>query len=424
MIVNSPEELNIRMNSGSREEQLSAVNAVLSGNVVINQEQKKANVPNVQTVSEQDQKIDSVLPITENKEEIITPVVSIDEYEQQKKYAEFLEQKEREEHLRHLAELKEREDALLKERASKEELEKRLRELDQIRNAAPTVTSEQISEEEDENYVSDYAKKTRAMIEEFKATVGEGNALKELREKISKIETDYDQQKKLTLELQQKEKQEEIERKTFDNIRKFQSEHPELQTEVDIVDIDKQYSVFRKNIAHLIKANSTADVDKAIESYNSNGEIKKLADERGIKGVKDFNKYKAIAELIDLKNGVKYDSITGKEIPILDDEGKQVRYRSLDEVYKIKNFYDELNNIRKQTYKEVSRKLEGFENAPVTLPQEKTSTFSSGFTAEQESEILNWNPKNWENSPEKFEMVKKVYNKRGLDVPQYRGRKY
>jgi hypothetical protein len=425
MIFESEEAVKQSMNTGDTKKDSEVINAVLSGNIEIKkpettQQQTITDTSNIQTVSEQSSTKEEIKSTNDE----VQPTIEIDEIERQKKYNEFLEKKHQEEHNNYLLELKRREEELQKEKVAKEELEKKLRQLSELQNKQPSTsldTASAISEEDE--YASEYSKRTRQMVEELKNQVGDNPVVKELVEKIRNIESEYSTQKQERLKSKAEEERINKENKLYDNIRQFQLQYPDLRTKKDIKEVDQEYLNFRKDIAYLVKATSGNEVDSTIHDYFNNGEIRKIADSKGIKPVEEYEKYSIIADLIDLKNGIQRDPLTGKENPILDEEGKQVRYKSLDEVLKLSRYYNDITNARKQSFKEISKKLETIENAPKVLEPSETGSFNTGFTKEQEMEILNWNPREWTNDPEKRKIVEQVYLKNGLEIPHYRGRK-
>jgi hypothetical protein len=422
IIFDSVDAVKQSIHTGNREQDLAKtneyINAILSGNVEIGTtEQPQDNVP-VST----DTPISEVpLEGTVTEPVIEQPSIDVTEYERQKKYNEFLEKKAQEEHNRAMFELKRREEELAKERAAKEELEKKLQQLSAIKQNEPSNSI--TTQEEDDEYASEYAKRTRQMVEDLKNRVGDNPVVDELVTKINEIQSDFQQRKQAEAREKAEREQREKENRVFENIRDFQRRFPELQTSKDIKDIDQEYTNFRKDIAFLINAKESYQVDKAIEDYFKGGEVRKQADERGIKAIPDFEKYNNIADLIDIKNGIQRDPITGQYVPILDDDGVQVRYRSLDEVYKLKNHENEIINARKQSYHEISKKLETLQNVNVTIKPDKTSPIAGGYTPEQEREILNWKPEVWIRDPDKRRVVEEIYTKHGLELPHYRGRR-
>jgi septal ring factor EnvC (AmiA/AmiB activator) len=194
--------------------------------------------------------------------------------------------------------------------------------------------------------------------------------------------------------------------------------NPELQTKRSIKELNEDFLRFRKDISYISNAKNVQELERAIEEYYKGGDIKNIADRNGIKPVDEYDKLAKLMEVIDLKDGLKFNNRTGEYEPILDDGGNRIRYRSLEEAYKINNYYDEINKARKQAFKDVNNKLTTLQNAPVTLPQTVTTSLDEHYTTEQMREILNMPVNQWKNDPRKRQMVEKVYSDLGIPLPK------
>jgi len=402
------EEIRNSFNTGDTQKDIEMINGYLAGTVVPQKPQE-----------EQTQVEPEIEPEIEETE---IPFVETDEYkeevERQKRYSEYLEQRRVEEYEDSLRKQQQLKEDFENEKKAREELEKRLQQLNEANERPPSPQSD-LSEDEDDEYASEYAKRTRRELEQLKATVGATSPLvKELTDKIAYLDREQAEKERLRNEQLRKETEE----KKFKTIRDFQQKIPELTTQKDIREIEPEYTSFRKKIADLTKVKSVYELEKKIEDYRRGGETKAIADKHGISFPADCDKYLAILELVEMKRGVKYDPVLGKEIPILDDEGNPVRYRSLEEAYRVMNFDREIEKQKRGVYKEVSKKLSNIQDSAVSLPDEKVEKLTSGFTLEQEREIMNMNPKEWERDPEKRAMAEMVFRKRGLELPRFRGR--
>lgn len=411
-------------NTGDPQKDIEMINNFLSGEVV----PKKVEDVQEETVDNppaQDGTVGEDNPDAgdSNSEEVV-PFEETEEYKEemrrQKEYAEYLEQRRKEEHEEYLREQQRLKEEFEKEKTAREELETRLRQLDELNEKRPiTPDGVQEAEEEDDEYASEYSRRTRQMLKSLEAQVGATSPLvKELSEKIKYFDDLRAEQEKARQERERKEAQE----KQFKSIRDFQQKYPELMTQKDIREIEPEYAQFRRRIADLTEVKSVYELEKKIEDYNRGGETKAIAEKYGIKPPQDYDKYLAILDVVEMKRGVKYDPVLGKEVPILDDEGKPVRYRSFEEAYRVKNFDREIERQKREAYKSVAQKLSQVENSAVTLPDDTTEKATTGLTVEQEREILAMHPREWERDPEKKRLVEMVYLKRGLEVPRYRGR--
>ena len=423
--VLSTEEIMNGMNTGDPKKDLDMVNTVLSQNYELKSNGDKSVIAeDVVNNSVEQNAVD-----TTSDNQVLNDNNAVQEkeleIERQRKYNELTEQRRKEEYDKYLKNLQDKENQIVSEKRAKEELQNKLQQLQELQNRQPDSSSNSSEklDEEDETYVSEYTKKTRQMVEELRASVGAANpVVTELTEKISKIEQEYNREKSERQKFEEQKKQEAEDQKTYDTIRQLQSKYSDLKTNKDIKTIEDEYLRFRKDMAFLVKAKNHLDLEKAISDYFGNGVTKKQADENGIKFPDEYDKYKRIVELHDTRRGIRYDPVIGKEIPILDDTGKQVRYRSLEEAYRVLNFDEEVTKQKRQAYRDTSRKLEEINSNPSTLDVTETEQFQTGISPEQENEILNWSPREYMRDPDKLKLVEMVYSKRGLEVPRYRGR--
>lgn len=403
------DEIKAKVDSGD----MDVINGLVFGSInpVVPQQQPETPAPVEQ-------------PDETPEEETVTPSHN-EEIEKARNYAALVEKREREERERLqkekeelLRKTKEIEDKYKEEQKTKEEVLRRLQQLE-----SQNVGSTEQTSQEDDEFVSDFAKRTRQEVEELKRMVGtlseNDPTIRGLKEGLDSVLTELNTEKEKRKELEEKEKQEKLQNQMFDNISKFQSKYPELKTEKHIKDLNEDYVKFRKDISYLSGARSVPELEKAIDEYYNNGKIKELADKNGIKPVSEYDKITKLMKIIDLKDGVKYNPATGNYDPIVDDVGVQVRYRSLDEAYKVENFYDEMSRVRKQSYTDVKNKLDTFNNAPVTLPNNTTTSFNGAMSPAQISEAINLPTmdRNWYKDPNKFAIVNAAYNALGLQAP-------
>lgn len=402
----STEEIKAGMESGN----LDIINGVLS-NTVLPIEMKPVEDTSSQNVSQD--------IVTTNNEPVVNQSSVIDEVEQARLYAEMIAERERKKEEDYQRKLKEVEETLRREKQAKEEMVQRLQQLEQ-QKTQPQPVQQDLNSDEDDEYVSDYAKRTRQIVEELARNGGANPDYKQLQEELNRLKMEFDNRKEEERKRKEKEEQDSAQRKLFDSIRSFQIANNEFQTSKSFNEIHDEYLKFRKDISYISNAQNIQQLESAIDEYYKGGDIKTIADKNGIKPVTDYDKFNKIMELIDLKDGIKYDPKTGDYIPITDDNGNRIRYRSLDEAYRITNFYDELNKARKQSYKEVSNKLSSLQNAPVTLPNNSTMSFDEKLTVDQLRNIINMPVNEWKNNPVKRTMVEKAFSELGLEPPKVR----
>lgn len=395
---------------------IDVINGVINGSIkekVVTEEQQEevTNEEGVQVEGQDENSPQNKEQHEESNEE--NGQEEIDELERAKRYNEFLKQQQEEIKKREAEErkriLREKEE----ERKRREELEKELQMLKERaynKPQSPTTLDDEASD--DEEYASEYSRKTRQMIEEIKDSIG-NNAMQDPRvmEFIRKQE--------------EKERQEEYkraERKQMDEIERFQTRYSELKTEKPIAEIHKEYISFAEELASAMNLKNQAQIDKAVSDYYKGGDSKNIADKYGISAPKEYEKYRVIVDLIDLKRGVEYNPYTGQEEPILDEDGHRVRYRSIDEAYKVSNYYNDINKHVINAHKTMQKKLNEINSGPVVLDDTEASQPERQSTVDGDRELLSLDPRIYEKDPELKSKVHAAYKRIGIEPPKYRGR--
>lgn len=421
------EEIRQGAYTGDKEKDLQMINAFLSGNVSVKQQEVSNEEPAT---------LDNTVTETSTEGETVTePDFDAEEEERKRKYEQFLKEKElaaqiEEERKKQLLIAKQKEEEIKKEREARLELEKKLKELSELQQTKTQQqsTTDSYTDDSEEEFVSDYAKGTREKVDRLESLINEFGSnhpkVKELEEEIRTFREEF----KVVMEERQRKAREEEEKrqrdKLYGGIREFQNRYPELKTTVDIEEVDRQYQQFRNDMAVAIKAKSVFELEQAIADYFAGGDYKKIADEKGIKAPADYDKYQAIVDLYDMKRGVKYDPVTGKENPILNDEGQRVTYRSLEEAYYVRNREKELADMRRKSSQEIVKKISQINGGAVELPSNMNGqVVQQGYTKDQVNTLLNTDIKAIINDPVKLDEFKRLSIAMGYDAPVYRGRK-
>lgn len=421
------EEIRQGAYTGDKEKDLQMINAFLSGNVSVKQQEVSNEEPAT---------LDNTVTETSTEGETVTePDFDAEEEERKRRYEQFLKEKElaaqiEEERKKQLLIAKQKEEEIKKEREARLELEKKLKELSELQQTKTQQqsTTDSYTDDSEEEFVSDYAKGTREKVDRLESLINEFGSnhpkVKELEEEIRTFREEF----KVVMEERQRKAREEEEKrqreKLYGGIREFQNRYPELKTTVDIEEVDRQYQQFRNDMAVAIKAKSVFELEQAIADYFAGGDYKKIADEKGIKAPADYDKYQAIVELYDMKRGIKYDPVTGKENPILNDEGQRVTYRSLEEAYYVMNREKELADMRRKSSQEIAKKISQINGGAVELPSNMNGqVVQQGYTKDQVNTLLNTDIKAIINDPVKLDEFKRLSIAMGYDAPVYRGRK-
>jgi len=390
------------------------LNSILTGSF----QKEESEQENPQENEEYNDSVENEEPTVETSDE---PEEIVNEDEKQRRYIEWKEQEINKEKERVLNQERNYMEMVEKEKKARQDLEKKLEELQKRINESPSPANQNVEDdEEDDPYASEYSKQTRHMVKELTKAIdtvktGEVGELKEELLRLKKIEEnrvkEYEEEK-------QKQENEFRQKKLVEELNSFASRHPEIKPSDSIDKLTKDWMSFRKNILNLTNATSQAELENYIDDYVNGGKTKDLADKHGIPFVNDYDKLMAIYDLLDMKRGIKYNKTTGKEEVILDDEGKPVRYRNIDEAYKLSKYYDEMNKARINSFKDVQNKLNQRRQSAVTLDNEETAGFSTGISKEQISELLALNPKQYKNNPELRKKVEAVYRMYGQTPPR------
>lgn len=388
------------------------LNGVISGTLFQEQPEQEVSQEPIQQPEIDVQAVETV-PV----QPVVDPVQ--EEIERARLYAEMVAKREKEKEEEYLKKLQDRETALKKEQQAKEEMEARLRQLEQMmNNKSTTVQTDQTTTDDDEDeYVSEYAKRTRQKLEELSAKYGESD-FKQISDELSRLKQEIEAEKELKRSLLEKEEKEKSQQRLFDSIRQFQLTYPELQTSKNIKELNEEYLKFRKDISYISNASTVKELEKAVADYFNGGDVRKIAEQNGIKPFEDYDKFTKIMDLIDLKEGIKYDPNIGDYVPITDETGTRVRYRSLEEAYKVNNFYDEVNRARKQAYRDVNNKLNQLKSSPVTLGNDQTTTFNANYDAATIKQLINMPVSEWKHDPRKRQMVEKAFRDIGMEPPK------
>jgi len=390
------------------------LNSILTGSF----QKEESEQENPQENEEYNDSVENEEPTVETSDE---PEEIVNEDEKQRRYIEWKEQEINKEKERVLNQERNYMEMVEKEKKARQDLEKKLEELQKRINESPSPANQNVEDdEEDDPYASEYSKQTRHMVKELTKAIdtvktGEVGELKEELLRLKKIEEnrvkEYEEEK-------QKQENEFRQKKLVEELNSFASRHPEIKPSDSIDKLTKDWMSFRKSILNLTNATSQAELENYIDDYVNGGKTKDLADKHGIPFVNDYDKLMAIYDLLDMKRGIKYNKTTGKEEVILDDEGKPVRYRNIDEAYKLSKYYDEMNKARINSFKDVQNKLNQRRQSAVTLDNEETAGFSTGISKEQISELLALNPKQYKNNPELRKKVEAVYRMYGQTPPR------
>lgn len=372
---------------------------------------------------QQEQPVQEEVQVTEQIED---PKVDPEELkrEQERRYQEIQEKQRQLEIERELrakeaeyqAKLKERERVLEEERQKAQALLEENEKLKRTQSYKDPAT--EVAEEDE--YETESTRRNREKIEELQKSINqtESKVSSEVLEELNQIKKQLADEREAKQKAAEEEARKKQEQALYDEIRSFQLKNPEVQTSKDIADINKEWIQFRKDLTTLMSPKSVAELEGYVEDYFKGGQTKEIADKNGLKGVTDYDKYSMITNLVDLKNGVEYDTRTGQPRAILDGNGNQVRYRDIGEAYRIRYYHDDLNRARMAGIKDVSNKLTEQQSRAVTINPQETTAITGPSTYDDKMNLLNADPRQLAKNPDLLKQQQELYRSLGLTPPK------
>jgi hypothetical protein len=427
---------------GYAENNMDVVNGVLRGEIKRAPEGYQPEAQPIEAPKVEDNKpVETVIPATTveqpKEDKPIEPIIDEREVELERlrKYAETIEAQKREEVEQLLKEKAAAESKIEEERKARLEFERKLREQEERKILAETSPKSSENVDEDDPYASDYSKKTRQEVKNLEKTIEElkktspiandpelKSALNDL--KVYKEQIEQDKKQKAIEE--QKKKTEEARNKLFAEIEGFQGKHEDLRTNIDVRRLNDEYLKFRENMRWLMKPKNDRELDRSLNQFfdAATGEqLRQKATAAGIKPPEDYEKFQKLAELVDLKNGLEVNPITGDIQEIKDENGNRVRYRSIEEAYRVKHFYEDLNKARREATLDIKNKIEKLNERAITLDNKTTAATGTTMSKEDAIKYISTiTPDVYQKDPQKHSVIKEAYALLGMAPPKYRGR--
>ena len=418
----TPDEISQKMDEGD----VDVINGVLGGTVVAKTEPQVSEEAVVQTEvnteEEIKENIDGVEETTEIKPEVVpeVPAVNIDELEREANLAKLENERSQKEKERILVENRQLGQKLTQAKLAREEVEKQLQRQKEEQVRRESLVVPPTSEEESE-FASEISKANRKLIEDIADRMGTSDpVVQELAHKMAKYEAADDARKAEEETRKQKFEDEQTQKRLYSEINEVQTKYPELKTSKPVDQLENDIVEFKKNLIHVTKVTTEIELNKAIEDYYEGGTTRELADKHGIKPVEDYQTLTVLRDLVDLKNGIKVNKYTGEDELITDGLGQKVRYGSIEEAYKISNYYDTLNKTRLESIREIGAKITQRQNAPVTLSPSETAPIEETLSPDQKAQLLNTPQKVLNANPQLQQQVDKIYAELGMEPPKHR----
>ena len=337
---NTPDQVRAGLQDRDPEVQRAAIMAHQEN---LNRVEEIPEVEDIPVIEETNEVIEQIPPIETVTEEVDIPPTE-PEISESARYTAYLEQeiKNNKEKLNH-------ESAETAKFRTESEENRRLfdeakRKLD---NSALTLnTSPETLPDEDDEFASDYEKKTRLELAQLKSRIDINRSnnpdVTELRRELKDIkdaQTRIDQIKK---DNDAKKHQEKLTQTLYDDVSSFQNGYSQFTTPKPVRDLNEDFLRFRDQLATVYaidpKDQEAVNVleSKYFKRFDNSNVFNKMT-ERGITPPEGTDILRDIIKYNDLKNGYQVDDMSGKKIPVTNSFGKQVSYGTIEEAYIIKN---------------------------------------------------------------------------------------
>lgn len=410
------------INSGIESGNLEIINGVISGEIVAGtgETENAQHEEDQQDVNEQEETASN----TEEVEE--ETVVDVDEREEALKQYEMELEAERKIRLEREAEARKLLEDLKAAENLKQERDRLAKELEEARARLSSQVKDEPSSEqstEDEQFESDYSKATRRELEEIKKSLvnAPASGVQDIIKKLEALEGKLESVSKRDEAAEKERQAKQIQERLFSEIEEFQKRNEDFRTSKPVKDLHSEYNELCRRVSEFIGSKDQRDVNLAV--YNilrgktpRDKQMREKLEKVGVDIDNDLNKFLDICDMVDRKNGKRYDKYTGKLEDIVDSNGLPVRYRSLDEVYKLSDFKKAATVAAQKAVRDVADRLIKREESAVTLDNSETSDAKDvGVMSKEEIEaILDMSPSKILKNPALKEKLERAYKQLGI----------
>lgn len=326
------------------------------------------------------------------------------------------------------------------------DLQKRLSDMEnstkeqkvEVKKVEPIVLNES---DEDLETAPVYSINNRKLIDSLKSDlntalgrstdIASDPAIKSILGKLNKMEADEKRRAENAEAEKTQALQKEVRQQLFNDIRTFQSRNDSFKTGKDPEELASSYKEFRAEVSDFIRSTKPRDVNAAIDSLihgssDKDEQLRDRAKKEGVKIPEDINTFMVISEINDLKNGYQYNNITGEFDQITDSMGRQVRHKSLDEAYKLSNYYNKINEARRTAAKDYQKKVDARGESAQILDNTQTADDSdkTKLSNAQIQELLSKPETLYRNNPELAKQVRAAYEQLGMTMPVRGGQQF
>ena len=298
-------------------------------------------------------------------------------------------------------------------------------EIDELRASistpAPSAPQKLEEDTDDIELASNYSKNNRSDIENLKETIaslGTGvnsEALNAILDRVGKIEEANKTSEEERVNDKKRTDKEERQIKMFKSIDTFSADKEHLKLSKTTEEEYKEHTALRGRITEYMRTDDDAIVNKTLRGITANETpfyqgLRKKMEDVGITIPEDTSNYLKLSDIVDLKMGVKYDPQTGGYNKILDDLGRQVCQRTIEDAYKLSNYSGNMDKARRDQSLLIQEQLNSKSDSAISIPPENLAqgNESDTMTQEQMNSILDMDARVIRRNPELMAKYNKI----------------
>lgn len=290
----------------------------------------------------------------------------------------------------------------------------------------PVVSVKRLEETEDDVVLASiYSQNNRADIDSLNSRVGKAISPEEaeaIKADIKKTNTRFDE-----YERKEKIKDDETDLKNyrknlFADVTEFIKDKPHLSLNKGVKEKYEEHSYLRTRLGEYLHTEDNKVLNKSLygiafseSDFYSN--MKTNLKAIGIDIPEDTGTYLKLAEIVDLKNGKEYDSVTGEVKVIADNNGRPICQRSIGDAYKLSNYSQTIVEARKDQVDAIQQSLAQKNNAAVLLPSGVVTDENTdkAMTEDEARQIFLRPESDFANNPALNKKLKEAYGVIGLE---------
>jgi hypothetical protein len=224
-----------------------------------------------------------------------------------------------------------------------------------------------------------------------------------LEQKLNSILEFEETRRKDTEALAAKNAEQERMNKLFSEVDAFSQGHEHFKMDRGTANVFNDVNVFKTRLQDYLRTTDIREVEKAYRNVvgGKDEALAKNLESAGVAIPQDADSYLRLAEIVDLKNGYKFNEYTGEYEELKDDFGVRVSQRSIEDAYKLSRFTDIVAEARAEQTQAIERKLTSREGSATTLPQDVSSDGSNDgkMSHAEANAILNMPDSAFKNNP-------------------------